>query len=59
MYSPVTGQWSQVANMNEQRYGVGVGVMDGECDALCTLTVSISGGGQWVECLGSAGVRGA
>ena len=30
-YSPVTGQWSQVADMNEQRYGVGVGVMNGEC----------------------------
>ena len=28
-YSPVTGQWSQVADMNEQRYGVGVGVMNG------------------------------
>lgn len=33
-YSPVTGQWSQVADMNEQRYGVGVGVMDGECVAI-------------------------
>ena len=40
MYSPVTGQWSQVASMNEQRYGVGVGVMDGECDILCTLVGS-------------------
>ena len=34
-YSPVTGQWSQVADMNEQRYGVGVGVMNGECVWAC------------------------
>ena len=34
-YSPVTGQWSQVADMNEQHYGVGVGVMNGECLWAC------------------------
>ena len=34
-YSPVTGQWSQVADMNEQRYGVGVGVRNGECVWAC------------------------
>ena len=31
----MTGQWSQVADMNEQRYGVGVGVMNGECVWAC------------------------
>ena len=34
-YSAVTGQWSRVADMNEQRYGVGVGVMNGECVCVC------------------------
>ena len=29
-YSPLSGHWTQVANMTERRYGVGVGVMDGE-----------------------------
>ena len=42
-YSPVTGQWSQVADMNEQRYGVGVGVMNGECVWVCV------GGWVWVH----------
>ena len=41
-YSPVTGQWSQVADMNEQHYGVGVGVMNGEC-----VCVGVGVGG-WV-----------
>ena len=49
-YSPVTGQWSQVADMNEQHYGVGVGVMNGECVCVCVCVC------VWVcGCVGGCG----
>ena len=48
-YSPVTGQWSQVADMNEQRYGVGVGVMNGECVCVCVCVCVWVGGWVWVH----------